>query len=316
MIETTELSRTFKAGKEKVEAVRGVSFQVGQGELVALLGPNGAGKSTLLRMLTTLLPPTSGSAAINGSDVTRDSVAVRKQIGFIGQGNAAGHHFRVDDELISQGLFHGLSLRESGARAADLMEKLDLTDLSKRTVSTLSGGQRRRLDIAMGLINRPPVLFLDEPTTGMDPHNRAALWEHILELKRQLNITVILTTHYLEEADSMTERVMIIDNGTIIADDTAEALKDQLGGDTITINVASEGADAAAALLETAERTDEADSTTFRLRTERADRRLPGLLTGLAAAGVEVSGVSMRQPTLDDVFLSLTGRSLREDVQA
>ncbi len=312
MIQVENLSRTFKSKKEVVRAVDDISFSVAQGELVALLGPNGAGKSTTLRMLTTLLPPTAGRATLNGLDVVRDSVAVRKQIGFVSQGNAAGHHFRVDDELVSQGLFHGLKLHEAAARARELLATLELESLATRTTSTLSGGQRRRLDIAMGLMNRPPVLFLDEPTTGMDPQNRANLWDHILRLRAESSTTIVLTTHYLEEADNMAERVLIIDHGRIIADDTAETLKQELGGDTITIQVARDLGDAAAAHLGGAERDDGPETTTFRLRTERADRRLPALLTTLAGSGVEVSGVSMRQPTLDDVFLERTGRSLRE----
>lgn len=313
MIQVEKLSRTFKVGKEAVHAVRDVSFNVAQGELVALLGPNGAGKSTTLRMLTTLLPPTSGRATINGFDVASDSVAVRRQLGFVSQGNAAGHHFRVDDELLSQGHFHGLSTRDARSRARELLSTLDLENLATRTVSTLSGGQRRRLDIAMGLMNRPPVLFLDEPTTGMDPQNRVNLWDHIIRLRSEFGTTIVLTTHYLEEADNMAERVMIIDHGRIIADDTAEALKQQLGGDTITIQVTRDLGDVASNHLKSAEREDDADTTTFRLRTERADRQLPGLLTLLSGNGVDVTGVSMRQPTLDDVFLDRTGRKLREE---
>lgn len=313
MIRAENLSRNFKSGKEVVKAVTDVSFSVAQGELVALLGPNGAGKSTTLRMLTTLLPPTSGQATINGFEVVSQSVAVRKQLGFVSQGNAAGHHFRVDDELISQGHFHGMSTREAMTRARELLSALDLENLATRTVSTLSGGQRRRLDIAMGLMNRPPVLFLDEPTTGMDPQNRANLWDHIIRLREEFGTTIVLTTHYLEEADNMAERVMIIDHGRIIADDTADALKQQLGGDTITIQVTRDLGDTAASHLNGADREDDSETTTFRLRTERADRRLPGLLTTLASSGVEVTGVSMRQPTLDDVFLERTGRSLREE---
>lgn len=313
MIQVENLSRNFKVGKETVHAVDDVSFSVTQGELVALLGPNGAGKSTTLRMLTTLLPPTAGRATINGFDVSHESVAVRKQIGFVSQGNAAGHYFRVDDELVSQGHFHGMSTREALRRARELLSTLDLEHLATRTVSTLSGGQRRRLDIAMGLMNRPAVLFLDEPTTGMDPQNRANLWDHILRLRQEFGTTIVLTTHYLEEADSMAERVMIIDHGRIIADDTTEELKQQLGGDTITIQVARALGDVAASHMSGAEREDGSETTTFRLRTERADRRLPGLLTTLAGNGVEVTGVTMREPTLDDVFLERTGRSLREE---
>ncbi|MGB6277824.1 MAG: ATP-binding cassette domain-containing protein, partial [Rhodococcus sp. (in: high G+C Gram-positive bacteria)] len=199
MIETSGLTKTFRQGKKTVEAVRGIDLTIGEGELVALLGPNGAGKSTTLRMLTTLLSPTSGSARIAGFDVTKDRDRVRRSLGYVGQGNGAGHNQRVRDELVVQGLCYGMTRPRSRSRADELIEALELGELAGRTVSTLSGGQRRRLDIALGLVHRPPLLFLDEPTTGMDPQSRANLWDHILRLRREMGTTIVLTTHYLDE---------------------------------------------------------------------------------------------------------------------
>ena len=221
MIHTEGLTRHFTVKKERVEAVRGIDLDVAEGELVALLGPNGAGKSTTLRMLTSLLPPTAGTAIVAGRSVTEDPAGVRKRIGYVGQGNGAGHYYRVIDELLMQGRFYGMGKQESKQRAEELLKGLDLRDLAKRAVMTLSGGQRRRLDIAMGLMHRPRLMFLDEPSTGMDPQNRANLWEHILRMRADHGTTIVLTTHYLEEADTMAERIVVIDNGLVIADDTA-----------------------------------------------------------------------------------------------
>lgn len=315
MIETTGLTKSFTRGKTTVDAVRGIDLSVAEGELVALLGPNGAGKSTTLRMLTTLLAPTSGSARIAGHSITEDRDAVRRSLGYVGQGNGGGHNQRVRDELLTQGLCYGLSAHRAGVRADELLSALDLGDLAKRTVSTLSGGQRRRLDIAIGLVHRPPLLFLDEPTTGMDPQSRANLWEHILRLRQEMGTTIVLTTHYLDEADSMAERVIVIDTGTIIADDTADALKANLAGDLVTLSVAT--ADAAiglAAILGSADGVRDITTSGGRLniRVVRGDRALPDLLRCSESHGFIVESADLSRPTLDDVFLGLTGRSLRE----
>ena len=249
MIHTEQLTRHFVSKKETVEAVKGVDIDVAPGELVAFLGPNGAGKSTTLRMLTTLLPPTSGKAWVAGASITTEPALVRSRIGYIGQGDGAGHSFRLMDELVSQGKFYGMSSSDSLGRAKELIKTLDLTALEKRKVSTLSGGQRRRLDIAMGLMHSPRLLFLDEPSTGMDPHNRANLWDHINGLRERQETTIVLTTHYLEEADAYAERVLVIDHGEIIANDTANNLKATLAGDRIMITVAGSNALAASALV-------------------------------------------------------------------
>jgi ABC-2 type transport system ATP-binding protein len=320
MIHTEQLTKHFVSKKETVEAVKGVDIDVVPGELVAFLGPNGAGKSTTLRMLTTLLPPTSGCAWVAGASIIDEPAVVRSRIGYIGQGDGAGHSFRVRDELVMQGKFYGMNSSDAAARATELMQTLDLTALGKRAVSTLSGGQRRRLDVALGLMHSPTLLFLDEPSTGMDPQNRANLWEHIDRLRERQQTTIVLTTHYLEEADSQAERVLVIDHGEIIADDTAASLKATLAGDRIVVTVDSVNADAAAAIM--AERGREVSRSDSPLgvrlegRYDQGTRMLPGLLAAMQRAGLEVRAADVRVPTLDDVFLSLTGRSLREEAEA
>ncbi len=318
MIRTCGLTRHFTVKNETVEAVRGLDLQVRRGELVALLGPNGAGKSTTLRMLTTLIPPTAGTAEVAGYDVTTGPREVRRRIGYIGQGNGAGHTQRGRDELVAQGRAYGMSRADARARAAELIASLDLDGVADRTVSTLSGGQRRRLDIAMGLIHAPDLLFLDEPSTGLDPHNRANLQEHIRRLRAEHGTTIVLTTHYLDEADAMAERVVVIDHGRVIADDTPARLKADLAGDSITITFADR-ADAVRA----ARRADRISGGTatvvatdvspaLRIRVADGPTLLPGLLADLAGAGIRATSAEIIRPTLDDVFLNLTGRSLRE----
>ncbi len=319
MIETKSLTKHFSQGKNLVEAVKGVTLDVAEGELVALLGPNGAGKSTTLRMLTTLLEPTSGSARIAGFDVSDARSEVRSRLGYVGQGNGAGHNQRVRDELVTQGLCYGMSKPDSQGRADELLTDLELADLGTRKVSTLSGGQRRRLDIALGLVHRPPLLFLDEPTTGMDPQSRANLWDHILRLRREMGTTIVLTTHYLEEADSMAERVIVIDEGTVIADNTAAALKADLAGDHLSLTFETEEAAAVAASVAqqlVTVRETAVDGLIVSIRASEGDSTLPVLLREADARGARALAADITRPTLDDVFLTLTGRSLRESAAA
>jgi ABC-2 type transport system ATP-binding protein len=309
MIHIRGLTRVFKVKKETVEAVRGIDLDVEAGRLVAFLGPNGAGKSTTLRILTTLLPPTSGTATVAGHDVVRDPARVRSRIGYVGQRNSAGEDFLVRDELVTQGRCYGLPARDAAARADELLDLLDLMPMAKRRPGTLSGGQRRRLDIALGLVHRPDLLFLDEPSTGLDPKSRAEIWQHILRLRQTYGTTLFLTTHYLEEADSMAERVVIIDNGRIIADGTSEQLKNDLAGDHITLTTSTEEEARRAAAMSGGA----ADGTTVRLRAANAPAALPDCLRALDGAGIKVTTAETSRPTLDDVFLTLTGRSLTDD---
>ena len=321
MIHTNQLTKTFTVKKETVEAVKGVDIDVAPGELVAFLGPNGAGKSTTLRMLTTLLKPTSGSATVAGVDVAKDPAGVRARIGYIGQGNGGGHSYRVIDELIMQGRFYGMNTTDAKARAETLMASLDLSDLAKRTVIKLSGGQRRRMDVALGLMHSPGLLFLDEPSTGMDPQNRANLWEHIIRMREEHGTTIVLTTHYMDEADSMSERVIVIDHGTIIADDTASRLKANLAGDLLAVEVAAGSASEVRGLLGRAAAEGDMEENAydgvvrFRLRLAQGAQLAPGLLKEMHDAGAPAQSLELKPPTLDDVFLELTGRSLREGAE-
>jgi ABC-2 type transport system ATP-binding protein len=309
MIRTRGLTKDFVTGrKSTVHAVRGISLDIEPGELVAVLGPNGAGKTTTMRMLTTLLTPTSGTATVAGHDVVREPALVRRRIGYVGQGNGAAHTQRVGDELRVQGRIYGLDRRTARQRAAELLEALDLADLGERKVTDLSGGQRRRLDVAIGLVHAPELLFLDEPSTGLDPQNRANLWSHIARMRAELHMTIVLTTHYLDEADTMAERVVIVDHGEVIADDTPTALKAKLAGDRIVAS--GDGptlARAASALPGARDITVRDDG--IEVRVNDGPAALPEFVT--AAAGA-VRTAEVHRPTLDDVFLALTGRNLRE----
>jgi ABC-2 type transport system ATP-binding protein len=314
IIETEGLTKVFTVKKTSVEAVTDLSFTAVRGELVAFLGPNGAGKSTSLRMLTTLIPPTSGTARVVGHDIRTDAAGVRARIGYVGQLTSGSFSQRVRDELLTQGAFYGMSRRDSIRRADELIESLDLTSFATRTVQQLSGGQKRRLDIALGLMHAPPLIFLDEPSTGLDPQSRANLWQHILDLRTQHGTTVFLTTHYLEEADRYAERVMVMDKGRIIADDDAAALKATLAGDVLTFGFANDtdaaNARAVVARLSAAEVSLDGDSLS--LAVPDGDRLLPVIVRELDAAGILVRRATGVPPTLDDVFLALTGRTLRE----
>lgn len=316
MITTNQLTRTFPGSKgNPVHAVRGIDLQVDAGETVAVLGPNGAGKSTLMRMLSTLLPPTSGQAEVAGLDVTRQPDAVRRLIGFVGQGNGASHSQKVLDEVTTQARIFGLDKRAARHRAVEVLTTLGLEELTTRKTSEMSGGQRRRLDLAMGLVHEPALLFLDEPTAGLDPQNRVRLWEHLIQVRQRTNMTVLLTTHYLDEADRMADRVVVIDHGEIIADGPPERLKHDLVGDRVKLTFtnmrdAAQFADAAKALSGMDNLTQNGISVTGTVTDGPA--ALPVLLAEAMRQHVTVTAAEIHLPTLDDVFLTLTGRSLRD----
>jgi ABC-2 type transport system ATP-binding protein len=314
VIHATGLTREFRVGKETVQAVRGLDLDVREGELVAFLGPNGAGKSTSLRMLTTLLAPTSGSGTVAGHDIVAEPAAVRREIGYVGQGHGAADEQIVRDEIVVQGRAYGASRRDASARADELIASLELGGVAGRRASTLSGGQRRRLDIAIGMVHAPRLLFLDEPSTGLDPQSRANLWDHLVRLRERHGTTIFLTTHYLEEADAMAERVLVIDAGRVIADGTPGRLKAETAGDLVTIGVAGSATRAAEVGARVTGATEmEVDGPTLRLRTPEGATAVPGLLRAMHAAGVEVLSAEVRRPTLDDVFLTLTGRSAADE---
>jgi ABC-2 type transport system ATP-binding protein len=319
IIEARGLARTFRSRKRTVEAVRGVDLTVGDGEIVGFLGPNGAGKTTTLRMLTTLLEPTAGTATVAGADLLQDPVGVRRKIGYVPQaiGQTMGGtdpNCLVIEELLDQaGLYH-LPPDAAARRAGTLMAQFELSGLERRPVKTLSGGQRRRLEVALGLVHTPPLVFLDEPTTGLDPQSRNNLWEHIGKLRSELGTTVFLTTHYLEEADVLCDRVFIIDQGVIAAEGTPDELKRRISGDVVILRVAADQDDTARKLLAEQPIVREISSAdgTLRLTVERGEAALPSLLRVLDAAGLTLESINLARPTLDDVFLTLTGRSLRE----
>lgn len=325
MIRTRGLTKDFVVSRtETVHAVRGIDLEVAPGELVAVLGPNGAGKTTTMRMLTTLIRPTAGTADVAGADITTDPATVRRNIGYVGQGNGAGHVQRAADEIVAQGRIYGLDARTARRRADDLLDALDLRPLARRKVSDLSGGQRRRLDVALGLVHAPRLLFLDEPSTGLDPQTRANLWDHILRLRAERDMTIVLTTHYLDEADTMAERVVVVDHGRVIADDTADGLKRTLAGDRLVLEVAGDGGlpgDAEAAAARLAELVSRApgardvsiDGRTVSARVADAPAAVPGVVVAASTAGITVATAQAIRPTLDDVFLALTGRSLRDE---
>ena len=314
IIEARGLTKRFITKGKTVDAVTDISFDVTAGELVAFLGPNGAGKSTSLRMLTTLISPSSGTARVAGYDIRRNPADVRARIGYVGQLTSGSFAQRARDELLSQGAFYGMTPAASRSRADELIESLDLAPFATRAVQQLSGGQKRRLDIALGLMHAPPLLFLDEPSTGLDPQSRANLWQHILHLRTQHGTTVFLTTHYLEEADRYAERVMVMDRGVVIADDTAARLKAELAGDLVTLGFATESdAEAAVALVgQVTGREAIRSGVTVTVSAPNGDALLPEAVRRADAAGLHVVRATGVPPTLDDVFLALTGRTLRE----
>ncbi len=319
IIDAHGLARTFTSRRRSVEAVRGVDLAVQPGEIVGFLGPNGAGKTTTLRMLTTLLRPTSGTATVAGSDLLRDPVGVRRRIGYVPQaiGVTAGGtdpNCLVGEELAIQGRLYRLSAAQAAERARLLTDQLELTGLEQRLCKTLSGGQRRRLDIALGLIHSPVVVFLDEPTTGLDPQSRSNLWDHIRGLREKLGTTVFLTTHYLEEADALCDRVLVIDHGKIIAEGVPDELKRRISGDVVTLSVNGDQSRATAILgRHPGVREISADGRAIRMTVEHGEEALPGMLRALDADGISMASIQLARPTLDDVFLTLTGRSLRDD---
>ena len=315
MVEARGLAKRFPSRVGAVDAVRGVDIDVDAGEIVGFLGPNGAGKTTTLRMLTTLLTPTAGTAAIAGHDLLREPVAVRRRIGYIPQRGSTAPQALVGEELIDQGRLHGLSRATAEERGRALISQLDLASTWDRPCGTLSGGQRRRLDIGLGLIHEPPLLFMDEPTTGLDPQSRANLWQHIRGLRDEHGVTVFLTTHYLEEADALCDRILVIDHGEIVAAGTPAELKREMSGDRVALalNDPARLANARAVLERFAGvKVMRADGDLLDFSLPDASTALPVLLAGLASAGVVLNGIEVRRPTLDDVFLSLTGRELRD----
>lgn len=313
IIEAHGLAKTFRTRRGPVDAVRGVDLEVADHEIVGFLGPNGAGKTTTLRMLTTLLDPSAGSAQVAGHDLRTDAHGVRRTIGYVSQSGGASPEALVAEEVEYHARFYGLSKEEARARTAELLPRLDLDGLAKRAVKTLSGGQHRRLHIALGLVHQPPLVFLDEPTTGLDPQARSNMWEHIRALRSELGTTVFITTHYLEEADALCDRIYIIDEGEIVAVGTPAQLKSRVRGDLVSIEV-TDGAERAHQIAANQPAASDValNETRVSFRVPNGDKAAVGLLRDLESHDIELDAISVQRPTLDDVFLTLTGRTLRD----
>jgi len=307
-IEVRGLVREFKGG---IRAVDGIDLDVAPGEIYGFLGPNGAGKSTTVHMLTTLLPPTAGSAKVAGLDVATQGPAVRKRIGAALQEAALDTFLTGREHFDLQGGLHGLNKAERRARAQELLARVGLTDAADRKVGGYSGGMKRRLDLALALVHRPAILFLDEPTTGLDPQSRSALWEEVRRLAADDGVTVFLTTQYLEEADVLADRVGIIDRGRIVAEGTPEALKADIGESTIEAEPADPGQrDAAAAVLARFGEPAASSPKGVAVRLAGGPEALAEIVRALDAEDITIAHLDLHQPSLDDVFLAKTGRSL------
>ncbi len=311
---TIEVQQLVKEFPGSVKAIQGVSFEVANGEFFAFLGPNGAGKSTTIQVLTTLLRPTSGTARVSGYDVGSQPEQIRQEIGVALQETGVDAALTGRELLMLQARLFGYSTVEAKRRAKELLELINLTEDAERKVGKYSGGMRRRLDLALSLVHRPNILFLDEPTTGLDPYNRIAIWEEIRKLNREFGTTIFLTTQYLEEADQLAERICIINKGAIVASGTARELKKSVGMDVIDLNFVDEqAAEQANVALESMVKSVRRTRNQLTLYVENGAKILPDIVRTLDRTGLPPASLQLSPPTLDDVFLQVTGEHLTED---
>ncbi|SCG65929.1 ATP-binding cassette domain-containing protein [Micromonospora coxensis] len=318
MIETRGLRKSFRsrAGRQikTVDAVRGVDLQVAEGEIFGFLGPNGAGKTTTLRMLATLIEPDGGEATIAGADLRKDPAEVRRRIGYVAQGGSTWDESTAREELVLHARMYGIGKADAHRRAARALDAFQLTEYADRKCKTYSGGQRRRVEIALGIIHEPKIVFLDEPTTGLDPQSRAHMWDEIRRLRTE-GMTVFITTHYLDEADALCDRIAIMDHGEVVAEGTPAELKREISGDVVLVGLDLATTPQAAQLLDGEEyvtKLETLDEGGVRLYVEEGATAIPRLLRRLDSAGLALSSIELHRPSLDDVFLTKTGRSLRE----
>src|SRR5689334_18434198 len=303
IIETQGLRKSFRSrdgrARKSVEAVRGVDLGVAEGEIFGFLGPNGAGKTTTLRMLATLMEPDGGRATVAGCDLLRQPGEVRRRIGYVAQGGSTWDESTAREELVQQGRMYGLSKAVASQRAAKALDAFQLTEYADRKCKTYSGGQRRRVDIALGIIHEPRVVFLDEPTSGLDPQSRAHMWDEIRRLRAE-GMTIFLTTHYLDEADALCDRISIIDHGQIVAEGTPDELKHEISGDVILVGTGGPNRDAAK-LLETeswVRKLETADETNLRLYVDEGATAIPLILRAMDTAGVALRSIELHRPSL------------------
>jgi ABC-2 type transport system ATP-binding protein len=308
------VSGLTKIFNKHLVAVDHINFSVKEGEIFGLLGPNGAGKTTTINMINTILKPTEGTASVFGFDTAKQAGEVRQSIGVVPQEYTADEDLTGEENVILCADLYGIPRGTSKKRAEELLKLVELTDSKDKRVETYSGGMRRRLELACGLINTPRLFFLDEPTLGLDVQTRGAIWNYIKLLKKEYHMTILMTTHYLEEADVLCDRIAIIDHGKIIIEGTPEKLKENLGGDIMTLSIKDTNADISA-IIQKVPRVKEVkrQDGTYRIKVEDGEETAPTIIDAIRAQGHSVTRLSLTKPTLDEVYLEYTGRSLREE---
>lgn len=312
IVEVEGLIKSYDNGKTK--AVDGVSFSIEEGEIFGFLGPNGAGKSTTINMLTTLLSPSAGHAIVAGYDVHKNATAVRRNVGIVPQEYTADEDMTGMDNILLCADLYGLPRSDSKPHAMELLKLVELQDAAHRKVKTYSGGMRRRLELACGLINYPKLLFLDEPTLGLDVQTRAAVWKYIRMLKQEYHMTLFLTTHYLEEADSLCDRIAIIDHGHIVKIGTPTQLKEGIGGDVIVVGVKETDTDISSEISKIPlVKEVKKNGSDYRIKAESGEEASPQIMDLIRSKGMHVTKISLTKPSLDEAYLELTGRTLREE---